>query len=218
MPRKVLCFIPLLLLSASSLFGQASASLNGRVTDPRGNPVPGAAVTVTNAASGIARDTSTNDAGLYNVPSLAPGNYNIKVAAQGFSTRETKGVELLTGSILTVDSQLSLGVVQQTVSVDAQAALVESDQSTPGASIRPSEVAELPILNRTIAAMITLIPGAREVAGTVSVHGASSNWVSVAGGSGQNFDTLVDGRKTRKISAAASRSSITWTPFWNSRP
>ncbi len=198
MLRKVLCFIPLLLLFANSLFGQASASLNGRVTDPQGNPVAGAAVTVTNAASGIARDTPTNEEGLYNVPSLAPGNYNIKVAAQGFSTRETKGVELLTGSNLTVDSQLSLGVVQQTVSVEAKASLVEPDQSTPGASIRPSEVAELPILNRTIAAMITLIPGAREVAGTVSVHGASSNWVSIAGGSGQNFDTLVDGMEDKE--------------------
>jgi hypothetical protein len=93
---------------------------------------------------------------------------------------------------------MSLGTVQQTVSVEARAELVESSQSTPGVSIRPSEVAELPILNRTIAAMITLIPGAREVAGTVSVHGASSNWVSIGGGSGQNFDTLVDGMEDKE--------------------
>ncbi len=132
MTRKVLCCIPLLLLSAISLFGQASASLNGRVTDPRGDPLTGAAVTVTNAAGGIARDTVTNGEGLYNVPSLVPGNYNIKVTAQGFSTNETKGVELLTGSSLSVDIQMSLGALQQTVSVDAQAALVESSQSTQG--------------------------------------------------------------------------------------
>jgi hypothetical protein len=58
--RKALCRIVLLLLSAISLFGQASASLNGRVTDPRRDPVAGAAVTVTNTASGVARDTVTN--------------------------------------------------------------------------------------------------------------------------------------------------------------
>ena len=198
MIRKVLCCIPLLFLSAISLFGQASASLNGRVTDPRGKPVAGAAVSVGNAAGGIPRGTVTNGEGLYNVPSLVPGSYNIKVTAQGFSNTETKGVELLTGSDLTVDIRVSLGTLQQSVSVNAQAALVESSQSTPGGAIRPSEVAELPILNRTMAAMIALIPGAREVAATVSSHGALSNWVSVGGGSGQNFQTLVDGTENRE--------------------
>ena len=198
MTRKVVYCIPLLLLSAISLFGQASASLNGRVTDPQRGPVGGAAVTITNTGSGIARDTVTNGEGLYNVPSLVPGNYDIKVTAQGFSAAETKGVELLTGSNLSVDIHMSLGTLEQTVSVDAQAALVESSQSTPGESIRPAEVAELPILNRTIAAMTTLIPGAREVAATVSSHGALSNWVSIGGGSGQNFETLVDGTEDRE--------------------
>ena len=198
MTRRVLCCVPLLLLSAISLFGQASASLNGRVTDPQGNPVAGAAVTVTNAGGGIARDTVTNADGLYNVPSLVPGNYNVKVTAQGFSTTETKGVELLTGSNLSVATQMALGTLQQTVSVNAQAALVESSESTQGGSIRPAEVAELPILNRTMASMMTLIPGAREVAATISSHGALSNWVSIGGGSGQNFETLVDGTEDRE--------------------
>jgi hypothetical protein len=198
MTRKALCCIPLLLLSAISLFGQASASLNGRVTDPQGNPVAGAAVMVTNAGGGVARNTVTNGDGLYNVPSLVPGNYNIKVTAQGFSTTETNGVELLTGSNFSVDTQMSLGTLQQTVSVNAQAALVESSESTQGGSVRPTEVAELPILNRTLASVITLIPGAREVAATVSSHGALSNWVSIGGGSGQNFETLVDGTEDRE--------------------
>jgi len=198
MTTKVLCSLPLLLLPAASLFGQASASLNGRVTDPQGGRLKAAAVTVTNAASGIARDTVTNNEGLYNVPALIPGTYNIKVTAQDFSTSETKGVELLTGSDLSVDIRMSLGALQQNLSVQAQAALVESSQSTQGGSIRPTEVAELPILNRTMASLITLIPVAREVAATVSSHGALSNWVSIGGGSGQNFQTLVDGTENRE--------------------
>jgi hypothetical protein len=198
MTKKLLCIIPLSLLSAISLFGQASANLNGRVTDPRGGALTGVAVTVINTAGGLARDTVTNSEGLYNVPSLVPGVYKIKVMAQGFSTAETNGIELLTGSSLSVDIHMSLGAVQQTISVDAQAALVESSQSTQGGSIRPTEVAELPILNRTMASMMTLIPGVREVAATVSSHGALSNWVSIGGGSGQNFQTLVDGTENRE--------------------
>jgi hypothetical protein len=132
----------------------------------------GAAVTVTSATGGTARDTVTNAEELYNVPSLLPGDYNIKITAQGFSANETKGVELLTASDLSVDIQMSLATLQQTVSVQAQAALVEFSQSTQGGSVRPTEVAELPILNRTMAAVMILIAGAGEVSATVSSHGA----------------------------------------------
>jgi hypothetical protein len=183
----------LFLTSGVLLFGQASASINGRVTDQQGAVIPNAAVTVTNAAGGVLRSTVTNTEGLYNVPALVPGTYDIKSELQGFSTTERKGVELLTGASLSIDLQMSLGAVRQTISVEAQAALVESTQATQGGSIRPAEVAELPMLNRSMAAMMNLIPGAREVAGTVSAHGASSNWVSIGGGGGTNYDTLVDG-------------------------
>ena len=73
---------------------------------------------------------------------------------------------------------MSLGTLQQTVSVQAQAALVESCQSTQGGSVRPTEVAELPILNRTMAAVMILIAGSREVSATVSSHGAHCRTVS----------------------------------------
>ena len=183
----------LLLVSGVLLFGQASASINGRVVDQQGAVIPNASVMVTNQAVGISRSTVTNSEGLYSVPALVPGNYNIKAEAQGFTPAERNAIELLTGASLAVDLQMSLGEVRQVVSVEAQAALVESTQSTQGGSIRPTEVAELPMLNRSMAAMMNLIPGAREVAGTVSAHGASSNWVSIGGGGGTNYDTLVDG-------------------------
>jgi Carboxypeptidase regulatory-like domain len=198
MGRRLIRIAPLLLWSGGWLFGQATASLNGRVTDPRAGSLAGVVVTVINAASGIVRKTLTNGDGLYNVPSLIPGNYNIRMTAPGFSTTEIKGVELLTGSNRAVDVQMPLDPLQQTVSVEAQATQVESSQSTLGGAIRPTEVAELPILNRTMASMMTLIPGAREVAATISSHGALSNWVSIGGGSGQNFQTLVDGMENRE--------------------
>jgi len=183
----------LALSSHALLFGQASANINGRVVDQQGAVVPNASVTVISTAAGITRTTVTNTEGLYNVPALVPGNYDIKAEAPGFTAAERKGVELLTGASLAVDLQMSVGEVRQNITVEAQAALVEATQATQGGSIRPGEVAELPMLNRSMAAMMNLIPGAREVAGTVSAHGASSNWVSIGGGGGTNYDTLVDG-------------------------
>ena len=82
-----------LLVCSASLFAQASATLNGRVTDPQGAVVPNAKVTVTNAASGQSRDTVTNAEGLYNVPALVPGNYDIKAESSGFSPAERKAVQ-----------------------------------------------------------------------------------------------------------------------------
>ena len=191
---KKLGFVACLLLSSHVLlFGQASASINGRVVDPQGAAVPSVSVTIKHAASGVARNTVTNAEGLFNFAALVPGDYDIRAEVAGFSPAERKGVELLTGASLAVDLQLSVGEVRQNITVEAQAALVESTQATQGGSIRPAEVAELPILNRTMAAMMNLIPGAREIAGTVSAHGASSNWVSIGGGGGQNYDTLIDG-------------------------
>lgn len=188
----------LLLATQAMVFAQASASINGRVVDQQGAALPNASITVTNVDSGLSRTTLTNAEGLYSVPALVPGNYDIKAELEGFTAAQRKGIELLTGANLAVDLQVSIGEVRQAIAVQAQAALVETTQSTQGGSIRPAEVAELPMLNRSMAALMNLIPGAREVAGTVSAHGASSNWVSIGGGAGQNFDILVDGIENKE--------------------
>src|SRR5690348_8442417 len=96
-------FVACVLLSSHVLlFGQASASINGRLTDQQGALIPNASVTVSNTGAGVVRTTITNSEGLYNVPALVPGNYNIKVEAQGFTAAERRGIELLTGASLSV--------------------------------------------------------------------------------------------------------------------
>jgi hypothetical protein len=183
-----------LFLSGSILaYAQATASINGRVVDQAGAVIPNALVTATNVASGAIRETVTNGDGLYTIPAVTPGNYDIKVQLAGFSTAEKRGVELLTGSNLAVDLQMQVGSVQQSVEVQAQAELIESTQGTIAGSIRTTEVAELPMLNRSMGALMSLVPGAREVTGSTSSHGASSNFVSFGGGAGGNYNMLVDG-------------------------
>src|ERR1700745_1461408 len=95
---KRLAFVLSLLLAGRALvFAQATATINGRVVDPADAVVPNANVTVTNLATGVARDSVTNAEGLYTVPALTPGNYGVKVQAQGFGTADKPNVELLTG-------------------------------------------------------------------------------------------------------------------------
>ena len=86
-----------------------------------------------------------------------------------------------------------LAGVQENLTVTGAAPIVETTQSVLASSIRQTEVAQLPMLNRSLSAMMNLLPGAREVPVTVSAHGQSSNYVSFGGGSGQHYNMLVDG-------------------------
>src|ERR1700676_5380685 len=148
MKRRLVCVLAVLLAGAGMVFAQASATINGRVTDPADAVVPNATISITNLATGVARDSVTNSEGLYSVPALQPGNYSVKVQAQGFSAADRSNVELLSGSTLSIDFKMSVGAVQQTVEVGAQAALVETSQATQGSSIRQTQVMNLPMINR----------------------------------------------------------------------
>src|SRR5262249_28910053 len=159
---------------------------NGRVVDQNGAVLPGATVTVTNTATGTARDTITNAEGLYSVPALNPGNYNVKAELAGFSPQTRQNVELLTGATLTMDLQMGVAQIQESLTVTGVSPMVETTQSVLAASVRQVEVAQLPMLNRNLAAMMTLLPGAREVPITGgSAHGTSANYVSFGGGFGR---------------------------------
>ena len=104
----------------------------------------------------------------------------------------------LTGSTLSLDFKMQVGAVQQTVEVGAQAALVETSQATQGSSIRQAEVMALPMINRSMATLMTMLPGARELSQATAEHGASANIVSIGGGGGRNYNTLVDGIDNRE--------------------
>jgi len=183
----------LLLLSSGVAFAQATASINGRVVDQAGAVLPGATVTVTNIATGATRDSVSNGEGLYTVPALIAGMYRVKADLSGFTAFQRDNIELLIGATLTVDAQLSLAGIQENLTVVGQSPLVEATQSTLSASIRQSEVVQLPMINRSMASLMNLLPGAREVGGAVSAHGNAQTYVSFSGGSGQNYNMLVDG-------------------------
>jgi len=186
-------FVFLFLAGSVLLFAQATATINGRVVDPADAVVPNATVTVTNLGTGAVRGSVTNSEGLYSFPALTPGNYAVKVQAQGFETENRSSVELLTAATLSVDFKMTVGAVPQTVEVGAQAALVETTQSVGSESIRQEEVSALPMLNRSMAALMSLIPGSREVGGATNGQGGGNNYISVGGGNGHNFSMMVDG-------------------------
>src|SRR5438874_12912925 len=133
--KRWLCFAVmscLILLSTANLFGQATAaaSLQGTITDKTQAVIGNKAeVTLTNKETGATRTTHTNDSGEYRFDSLSAGMYSLKATAPGFSTAETKNLELLVGRTSTQNFSLTPGGVSETVEVTSTAPLVDQTKT-----------------------------------------------------------------------------------------
>src|ERR1700736_5081861 len=116
---KILCALAFVLVS---LHAQTyTGSIRGRVTDPTGLAVPGAALTVTEVNTNTVRKTVTNEAGDYVVSFLFPGDYRINVGAAGFKESVQRAVRLQLNQSMTIDVVLELGQVTESVEVSAAA-------------------------------------------------------------------------------------------------
>src|ERR1043166_5324202 len=125
---RIFFLTSLLLLSLVIAQAQSAstATIIGTVTDPRGAVVPGATVVARNVDTGIERTTQTTNEGLYRFDNLPPGNYDVRVDAQGFSTTEAKAVKLQVGENRDVNFNLTIAGATGTVTVTAAVPLVEA--------------------------------------------------------------------------------------------
>ena len=104
MLKKVGLVVFLCFTASASVFAQATASISGRVVDQEGAVLPGVTVSVTNTATGAARDTITNGEGLYSIPALNPGSYTVTASLPGFKTVVLNAVVLNAGTPASVTS------------------------------------------------------------------------------------------------------------------
>src|SRR5947209_972679 len=125
-------------LSVVSTVAQTQASISGVIHDPTGAVIPGVTVTVTNPATNFVRTAISNEAGVYNFPSLQPGRYNIKVELPGFRMITQNDVELQIQQSARLDFTLQVGDVSQTVEVEGTAALIATENATVERSLRTS--------------------------------------------------------------------------------
>ena len=99
----------LTLLAGPLLYGQATGSISGTVTDVTGSAVPAAKVTVTAPATGASRSSTTNESGEYIVPLLGVANYNVQVELQGFQTAKANDIRLQVDEHRELDFKLIAG-------------------------------------------------------------------------------------------------------------
>ena len=147
------------ILSPAWLDAQASGQINGSITDSSGGVLPGVTVEATNAATGATRSAVSGSDGLYTIPQLAPGSYAVKASLQGFRTSQRDAVRVTVTETARVAFQLEVGQLSETITVNAEATLVETSNATHGIVIDEQKVVDLPLNGRNFTQLGTLIPG-----------------------------------------------------------
>ena len=123
------------LVVGSSAFAQSTAingTIEGTVKDEQGALLPGVTVTVSNIDTGDQRVVVTNESGLYRAPLLSLGTYRVAAELQGFKKFEQTGVSLRAGQTAVIDVALSVGALAETITVTADAPLVDLAQDRTG--------------------------------------------------------------------------------------
>ena len=114
-----------LLLTGGVAWAQDTAGLAGRVTDESGAVLPGVTVTATQTATGFTRSVVTDGTGAWIMPNLPTGPYRLEVSLQGFRTYVQTGIVLQVGATPTINAVLAVGNLEETVSVEAAAPIVD---------------------------------------------------------------------------------------------
>src|SRR5216683_1854370 len=195
----------------SFMYGQATGSFSGTVTDKSGSVIAGATVKATSEGTGVSRESKTDDAGHYLIPLLPVANYTLRVEFQGFQAVERRAVRLQVDEQRELDFTLSPASVASQVEVNATEVAVETTNPSLGQVITSEQVAQLPLNGRDFVQLATLTPGTTSETNTGSFFNQSSATSEVAargsfslsvGGSRPNStDWILDGVDNNELTA-----------------
>ena len=162
-----------------------TAEINGRIVDSQGGALPGVTVTATSPQTGYMRDTVSNVEGLFSLPLLPPGTYEVTAELSGFATFRQQGVRATVGATITLNPTLTVAGVQEVITVEAATPLVETGSSIRTNTVDEEAIRNLPINGRRFQDFLTLTP-------TAQVD-TSRGQISFAGQRGINSNVSIDG-------------------------
>jgi hypothetical protein len=161
--KAVLCLVIVLVLGPFAVIPShaqvTGATISGTVTDPSGDAIPKARVSVKNTATGVTTDATTDADGFYTVPNLLPGVYDVTVTAPGFATLAEKAITLEVGAKQALPISMKVGQTTQTIEVSGAAPTVDLTTSAISGEVTSTTVRELPLNGRDWTQLATLQPG-----------------------------------------------------------
>jgi hypothetical protein len=158
--------------------------------------IPGAAVTLTNEATNISREVTSNEVGQYNFPAVPPGTYTLKCQISGFKTFESKGITIGTQQFVTLDVTLDVGAISENVTVTGQTPLIETANASTGGVLDNETLQSLPAPGRNAFLIGVTVPTVMPVGDPQfnrQQDQSNASIVSIGGGGLRANNYLLDG-------------------------
>src|SRR5882672_115675 len=177
MKRLVFAILVVLSLAVAANAQTFRGAINGTVTDPSGAVVPNAAVKATESATGIEHSTVTTSEGQFAFQDIPLGLYKVQVTAPGFPSNTVDKVEVIAGTIYTLNIQLKLGQQATTVEVSANSVTMDTTTASQSTTIAEDVVQNMPLNGRDFTQIVALAPGfgGYNVGGFGSMNGTRAN-------------------------------------------
>ena len=177
-------------LGSAALAQQGTSEIRGIVLDAQDAVLPGVTLTVRNQDTGMFREAVSNPDGTYFITGLVPGPYELRAMISGFKQYTRPDVQLEIGRTTSIDVQLEVGGLEETVTITAETPLVDVSSKEVGGRLTSRELVELPSVNRNFIGAIGLLPG---IVPSISTESFGSDAVFVNGTDSRNNNFFVDG-------------------------
>jgi len=172
----------LMLLLPSLLLADVTGAISGVVHDPSQAAVKGVRIRITNTQTNLSLDTTTADDGSYRFLALPVGTYNLSAAVAGFQQYNSTGIVLQVNDQLRIDITLKVGSINEQITIQADAAQVETESTQLGDVIDSKKMLALPLNGRSYLDLLGLQAGvAPTTAGTIGGDRPVSGYIQNAG-------------------------------------
>ncbi len=185
----------LVLAAAAARAQSVNGSITGAIVDNNGATIAGASVKLTHIATNAERNLTTDERGNFVFSAMPPGEYTMRVSAQGFKTLERRGIVLSSADYLSVgQTVLEIGNVDETVTVTALTETVQTASAERSGTITSDQVDNLLILGRNVTSLLSLLPGVVETADNEGIN--------------RNFNIHVQGNRVNANNVAVDGVSL----------
>jgi hypothetical protein len=193
----LLLYLFSILVPATAWGQRATATLAGSVLDSSQAAIPGAKIVVRNEATGAERTAESNELGYYVISALPAGTYSVTVSKPGFQTRTISSLVLQVDQNATLNVELGVQALAETVQVSAEAVAVDTRTGTLNTVINQRQITDLPLNGRNVLQLTRLTPGTLIGTGTFNQAAtrpeAGAQMVSASGGRGNSTAYILDG-------------------------
>jgi hypothetical protein len=209
--KFVLVCLAAILLCVSVVRAQSAGTgaIAGTVTDPSNAAVANAKVTLTSNATGQTRTATTGANGGYRFSLLPPGSYSMGFSASGFKTASLASVAVTVTETATVNQVLEVGAVTQTVTVESNAQVLQTESSTLGTTVSGNQISALPMANGNYTEILSLSPGTTASVDNATVLGKGTQDISSNGVDPGSNNFQMDGVAVNNIANSGSSNDGT---------